>query len=58
MHTVKIAEWNVNGLQEHFQELIVFLKNKKIDFYLISETNFTKEMCIKIKLSDLHDSHL
>jgi len=38
---LRIAQWNANGLQNHKEELIIFLKQNYIDKLLISETHFT-----------------
>jgi exonuclease III len=38
---LRIAQWNANGLQQHKEELTVFLKQNLIDIMLISETHFT-----------------
>jgi exonuclease III len=38
---LRIAQWNANGLQNHKEELIIFLKQNYIDIVLISETHFT-----------------
>ena len=38
---LRIALWNANGLQNHNDELKLFLIQNKIDVMLISETHFT-----------------
>lgn len=42
MGNLKLAVWNSNGLTQHRQEIIAFLKLHEIDVMLISETHFTK----------------
>ena len=49
MESIRIAEWNANGLLQHLQTLEVFLKEYKIDICLVSETHCTKESYIKIQ---------
>lgn len=41
-----IILWNANGLSQHRQEILIFLKNNKVDVMLISETHFTKKSFI------------
>jgi exonuclease III len=42
MHkSLRIAQWNANGLQNHQEEIKTFLKINNIDILLISETHFT-----------------
>jgi exonuclease III len=38
---LRIAQWNANGLQNHKEEIKLFLKQNFIDILLISETHFT-----------------
>lgn len=38
------------GLLQHIHDLEIFLKNEKIDIYLISETHLTKQSFVKIKV--------
>jgi hypothetical protein len=38
---LRIALWNANGLQNHNEELKIFLIQNKIDVMIISETHFT-----------------
>ncbi|PNF20186.1 hypothetical protein B7P43_G16736 [Cryptotermes secundus] len=48
-HTsLRIALWNANGLSQHRDEIILFLKINFIDILLISESHFTAESYIKI----------
>jgi exonuclease III len=47
-NTVRIAAWNANGLNNHTEENIVFLKANKIDILLISESHTTEQSVIKI----------
>lgn len=49
MDCIRVAEWNANGLIQRLQEIEVFLRNKKIDVCLISETHLTNENYIKIR---------
>ena len=43
-----ILLWNANGLQNHKNELIITLNDKRIDLALISETHFTPNTKFKI----------
>lgn len=45
---LKLATWNANGLCQHTQELITFIKTNNLDILLISETHFTKKSHINI----------
>lgn len=47
-HSIKLAEWNANGLANHSQELTCFITNNNIDIMMISETHFTSKSYIKI----------
>jgi exonuclease III len=38
---LRIAQWNANGLQQHKEEVKLFLKQNLIDILLVSETHFT-----------------
>jgi exonuclease III len=38
---LRIAQWNVNGLQQHKERVKLFLNQNQIDILLISETHFT-----------------
>lgn len=46
--SIRIAEWNANGLTNHKTELIHFLQDNKIDLLLISETHFTERTVFRI----------
>ena len=46
--TIRIAEWNANGLLHHKLELIKFLQDNKIDVLLVSETHCTIRTVLKI----------
>jgi exonuclease III len=46
--TLKIAEWNANGLCRHAQEIQTFIQNLDLDILLVSETHFTDRSYIKI----------
>ena len=45
---LRIAQWNANGLQNHKEELTIFLKQNYIDILLISETHFTYKNYLRI----------
>ena len=38
---MRIAQWNANSLQQHKEEVKLFLNQNQIDILLISETHFT-----------------
>jgi hypothetical protein len=40
---LRITLWNANGLQNHKEELKLFLTQNKIDIMLISQTHFTSK---------------
>lgn len=44
----RIGIWNANGLNQHLQELKVFLLNQNIDIMLVSESHITDKHHIKI----------
>jgi exonuclease III len=46
--TIRIAEWNANGLLRHKHELIQFLQDNKTDALLVSETHCTTRTVLKI----------
>jgi exonuclease III len=46
--TIRIAEWNANGLLHHKLELIQFLQDNKIDVLLVSETHCTTRTVLKL----------
>lgn len=46
--SLRIATWNANGLTNHVQEVILFLKHNKIDILLISESHATERTVVKI----------
>lgn len=48
-NSLRILEWNANGLLKHQQELQVTLETQNIDICLISETHFTSQMCIRFE---------
>jgi exonuclease III len=48
IRTIRIAEWNANGLLNHKLELIQFLQDNKIDVLLVSETHFTDRTVLKV----------
>jgi exonuclease III len=45
---LKIALWNVNGLQQHKDEIEIFLDHNAIDILLVSETHFTERSYFKL----------
>lgn len=47
--SIKIMEWNANGLQQHKDELQVILEKEDIDICLICETHFTNQSFITFK---------
>ena len=58
MATLRIMEWNANGLLQHQHELQVILCSENIDICLISETHLTKESFIRFKnYSTYHSIH-
>jgi len=44
----KIAQWNVDGLLQHKQEIEFFLRHNEIDILLISETHFANKSYFNI----------
>jgi exonuclease III len=40
---LRIAQWNSNGLQQHKEEVKIFLKQNLIDILLVSKTHFTNK---------------
>lgn len=48
-YTLRIGNWNANGLLRHLSELEVFLRNERLDICLISETHFTDQSFVKIR---------
>jgi len=50
---LRIAQWNANGLQQHKDEVKLFLNQNKIDILLISETHFTSKNHFTIPGYDL-----
>ena len=55
---LRIAQWNANGLQNHKEELTIFLKQNYIDILLISETHFTYKKYFRIPNYKLcHTTH-
>lgn len=56
--SIRIAEWNANGLTNHKTELINFLHDQKIDVMLVSETHFTERTFFRIPhYSIYHTNH-
>ena len=47
MNSLRIMEWNANGLLQHRDELQAILSTQKIDICLISETHFTNGSYMK-----------
>ena len=54
--TLKIADWNSNGLQERALETKTFLYNNNIDILLVSETHFTPKSYMKIPHYTIYDT--
>ena len=54
--SLKIAQWNANGLSHHQLELISFIKNHCIDIVLISETHFTIKSAMTIPGYVIYDT--
>jgi hypothetical protein len=56
--TLRIAEWNTNGLSNHKSELNQFLQDNNIDVLLVSETHSTDRTVLKIpNYSIYHCNH-
>lgn len=55
--SLRIAAWNSNGLQNHVQEITIFLKVNKIDILLISESHSTDRTVIKIPQHTVYYAH-
>jgi len=56
--TIRIAEWNANGLLHHKLELTQFLQDNKIDVLLVSETHSTSRTVLNIpNYSIYHCNH-
>lgn len=51
---LRILLWNCNGLVQHKDELILFLKTQKIDIALISEAHFTDYTYLSIPQYQLY----
>jgi exonuclease III len=45
--TVRIAAWNANGLNNHIEEITVFLEANKIDILLISESHILNKALLR-----------
>jgi exonuclease III len=55
---LRIAQWNSNGLQNHKEELTIFLKQNYIDILLITETHLTYKNYFRIPSYKLcHTTH-
>jgi hypothetical protein len=55
---LRIAQWNANGLQNHKEEITIFLRQNYIDIFLISETHFTDKNYFHIPRYKLcHTTH-
>ena len=55
---LRIAHWNANGLQNHREEVKLFLYHNKIDILLVSETHFTAKTHFSIPGYSLsHTNH-
>ena len=53
---MKIAAWNLNGLQQRALETKTFLYNNNIDILLVSETYFTSKSYMKIPYYTIYDT--
>lgn len=49
VNSLRIMEWNANGLLQHQHELQVILCTENTDICLIAETHLTKESFIKLQ---------
>lgn len=47
--TIRVLEWNVNGLLHRQQELQVILDEQKIDVCLLAETHLTNQTYVRIR---------
>jgi exonuclease III len=47
--TLRLLEWNVNGLLQKCQDLQLLLNKQKIDVCLLTETHLMNQFYIKIK---------
>lgn len=47
--SIRVMEWNANGLSQHQRELEAVLNTENIDICLVAETHFTKESFTRIK---------
>jgi exonuclease III len=45
---LRIAQWNANGLDQHKEEVQLFLQHNKIDILRVSETKFTTNTHFRI----------
>jgi exonuclease III len=55
---LRIAQWNANGLQNHHEELQLFLNINAIDILLVSETQLTSKSYFNIPNYKLyHTNH-
>lgn len=50
---IRIALWNANGLQNHKDELQLFIRNNNIDILLVSETHFTERSHFNLRGFDV-----
>lgn len=53
--SIRIATWNANGLKQHVSEVEYFLHDQKINIFLISETHFTDQSCVRIRGYKMYD---
>ena len=54
--TLKIAAWNLNGLQQRALEIKTFKYNNNIDIPLVLETHFTTKSYLKIPYYTIYDT--
>jgi exonuclease III len=58
VNTLRITQWNANGLANHKPELHQFLRDPNTDILLISETHFTDRTVFKLPgYSTYHCNH-
>jgi len=59
VRSLRVAEWNANGLPNHKLELMQFLQdNNTIDVLLVSETHFTDQTVLKIPNYSIYPTSL
>ena len=53
---MKIAAWNLNGLQQRALEIKTFIYDNNIDIPLVLETHFTTKSYLKIPYYTIYDT--